>query len=444
MTEPSASSESASSENVHEPARIAALNRYSVLDTPPEEGFDRITRLVSEWLDVPISLVTLIDEGRQWFKSCVGLELMETDLEQSFCVHNMQEGVLMVIEDATLDPRFSDNPLVTGEPGIRFYAGAPLVSPDGHVLGSLCAIDTRPRVADEMNLEVLHDLASLVVDELELRVKNEALKERNEQVETLTRELQKADESDRSQLSHLLQEELQQVLQAARMKLENVLGHEALDGTVRDRLADVGTNLDDSIDVIQTLLARFAPPVGNQPLRDSLQWLALKMKDDHGLSVSLLGSGTLPMGDEMTKTLIYRLVRDLLTRIVKHANTTEARVHLVESAGHIRITVEDNCDGFDPLDEDGGQTRLRRVRRRVEELGGSVQVRTHPGTGTCVTVEIPQESATASSDAPLVPGLGFTVRADRMTNAAEGDDADDSTGNPSSPDPTVCGDGGAY
>jgi signal transduction histidine kinase len=404
-------------------ARLAALGRYDVLDTPPEEGFDRITRLVAEWLDVPIALVTLIGEGRQWFKSCVGVDFVETDLERSFCVHNMEPNALLVVEDATRDPRFSDNPLVSGEPGIRFYAGAPLVSPEGYVLGSLCAIDTHPRAAADMHLEVLHDLASLVVDALELRVKNEALRARNRQVRTLTRELQRADESDRSQLSHILQEELQQVLQAARMKLENVRGDAALAASAQDRLSDVAANLDDATDVVRTLLARFAPPVGNQPLRHSLEWLALKMGDDHGLNVSVLGCGGLWTGDESTKTLIYRLVRGLLLRVVRHADTDRARVHLVESTGHLRITVEDEGPGFDPLDEGNGAARFQRMRRQVEELGGHVQVRAHAGSGTCVTIEIPQTAASVSSDGPVRSGLGFTVRADRRPENGEAPDA---------------------
>jgi len=423
-------------------ARMAALDRYDVLDTPPEESFDRITRLVAEWLDVPIALVTLIDDKRQWFKACLGVDFLETDLEQSFCVHNMDEDVLMVVEDATADPWFADNPLVTGEPGIRFYAGAPLVSPDGYVLGSLCAIDTRPRVAADMKLEVLRDLASLVVDELELRVKNEALKERNRQVRTLTRQLQQADESDRSQLSHLLQEEVQQVLQAARMKLENASRHDSIAADARDRLADVSTNLDDAIDIIQTLLARFAPPVGNQPLRDSLQWLALKMRDDHGLSVSILGSGGHPIRDEQTKTVVYRLVRELLLHVVKNPNAEEAHVHIVESAGCLRITVDGDEGGFGALvDDEDGPTMLQQVRSRMEELGGRVQVRSHAGAGTCVMIEPPQCSPTEPVDLIVRPGLGVTERTDPLRDRAERDDTDQSAADsslvPNGPEPAM-------
>jgi signal transduction histidine kinase len=255
--------------------------------------------------------------------------------------------------------------------------------------------------------------------------------------------LQAAGESDRSQLSHLLQEEVQQVLQAARMKLENVSTQESLAPAARDRLADVSTNLDDAIDVIQTLLARFAPPVGNQPLRDSLQWLALKMQDNHGLNVSILGRGILPIHDEETKTLVYQLVRELLLRVVKSTNTAEARVHLVESAGHLRITVEDDGDGFDPLDDRDESTTLQRVRARVEDRGGRVQVRTHVGAGTCVRIEIPQPSSSESPDLIMRPGLGFTVRAERRTDAQRSpyDSAEEPTIGSSSSGSTVSGDG---
>lgn len=161
MSEPPASASEAQ--------RLAALRRYQILDTPPEDAFDRITRLVSHLLDVPIALITLLDHERQWFKSCIGLDTRETSREVAFCAYNLHDEEIMVVEDATRDERFADNPLVTGDPGIRFYAGAPLVTPDGHVLGSVCALDTEPRSISEAEAERLRDLAAMVVDKLELR-----------------------------------------------------------------------------------------------------------------------------------------------------------------------------------------------------------------------------------------------------------------------------------
>ena len=152
-----------------ETGRLAALDRYCVLDTPPEESFDRITRLAQSALNVPIVLVSLIDERRQWFKSRQGLDAPETPREISFCTHAIEQDGPYVVNHADKQPLFAQNPLVLCAPFIRFYAGIPLVTPDGHKIGTLCAIDTRPREFTNDQLSLLEDLARLVVDEMELR-----------------------------------------------------------------------------------------------------------------------------------------------------------------------------------------------------------------------------------------------------------------------------------
>jgi diguanylate cyclase (GGDEF)-like protein len=152
-----------------EEGRIAALQRYEVLDTPAEEPFDRITKLVQMVLDVPIATVSLIDADRQWFKSCVGVPGSGTPRDQAFCHYTIQTREPMNIPDATLDSRFAVNPLVTGEMHIRSYLGVPLSTPDGYNVGALCAIDTRPREFTAEQTAMLASFASLVVDELELR-----------------------------------------------------------------------------------------------------------------------------------------------------------------------------------------------------------------------------------------------------------------------------------
>ncbi len=149
--------------------RLRALEDYSVLDTLPESQFDAITRLASIVLDVPIALVTLIDADRQWFKSRHGLDAPETPRDVSFCGHAVAQEALLVVHDAILDARFADNPLVTGEPRVRFYAGFPLRNPEGFILGTLCAIDHVPRQPTPIQLEALQLLADQVMALLELR-----------------------------------------------------------------------------------------------------------------------------------------------------------------------------------------------------------------------------------------------------------------------------------
>jgi diguanylate cyclase (GGDEF)-like protein len=152
-----------------ETARMAALRRYDVLDTSAEAPFDKITNLVRAVLGVPISAVSLIDNDRQWFKSHPGLDVSETDRQVAFCDHTIRGREPMIVADASIDMRFRDNPLVTGDPNIGSYAGVPLQTPDGYNIGSLCAIDTCPREFDTAQIEILKGLAALVVDQLELR-----------------------------------------------------------------------------------------------------------------------------------------------------------------------------------------------------------------------------------------------------------------------------------
>jgi PAS domain S-box-containing protein len=154
-----------------EPRRLACLKSYGVLDSAPDPRFDRLTELCARLLDAPMATISLIDEKRQWFKSRQGVAATQTPRAHSFCAHvlTVAHDDVLVVEDATRDARFKDSPLVTGSPGVRFYAGAPLVTPDGHVLGALCINDVRPRPRPtDLQLDQLRSLAAAVMDQLEL------------------------------------------------------------------------------------------------------------------------------------------------------------------------------------------------------------------------------------------------------------------------------------
>lgn len=152
-----------------EVGRQCALDRLHVLDTPREPEFEKITRLVTTVFNVPIAAVTLIDRDRQWFKSVQGLDTTETTREVAFCDHTIRKTQCMNIADAKLDPRFAENPLVTGEPYIRSYLGAPIITADGYAIGALCAIDYQPRDFSPEQERMLGSFADLVMNELELR-----------------------------------------------------------------------------------------------------------------------------------------------------------------------------------------------------------------------------------------------------------------------------------
>ncbi|MDC0711086.1 GAF domain-containing sensor histidine kinase [Stigmatella sp. ncwal1] len=162
----------------NEEARLEALASHGILDTPPEQGFDDLTRLASQLCGTPVALVSLLDQGRQWFKARVGVDATETPRDFAFCAHAILQDELFVVPDAHLDERFQDNPLVVGEPHVRFYAGTPLKTVSGHNLGTLCVIDHVPRELKPEQAEALRLLGRQVESQLQLRLHAQELTRR--------------------------------------------------------------------------------------------------------------------------------------------------------------------------------------------------------------------------------------------------------------------------
>jgi GAF domain-containing protein len=160
-----------------EAARIAALNRYAILDSEPEQSFDDLVTLAAHICKVPMAMLSLVDDHRQWFKSKLGIPVTETPRDSSICAHAIQQGDLFIVPDTLLDPRFRDNPFVIGEPRIRFYAGAPLINEDGFALGTLCVVDREPRELDADQQDALNALGRLALRQMELRMNLRLLKD---------------------------------------------------------------------------------------------------------------------------------------------------------------------------------------------------------------------------------------------------------------------------
>ena len=178
---------------VNEEGRIAALEKYAILDTDPEQPFDDLTLLASFVCKTPIALISLVDEDRQWFKSHVGMDASETSRGIAFCSTAIMQSDVLVVPDALLDERFRDNPLVASDPHIRFYAGAPLINEDGYALGTLCVVDRTPRELAPEQREALKALSRLVLAQLEFRrnliLLKEALTDRTKEEHERQREL---------------------------------------------------------------------------------------------------------------------------------------------------------------------------------------------------------------------------------------------------------------
>lgn len=202
----------------NEKERIAKLKDYSILETPPEKDFDNITSIASYICDTPISLVTFIEEEKQWFKSNHGMEgTSGTERNVAFCAHaiNVPNEVLCV-EDARKDVRFKDNPSVLGDPNVIFYAGVPLVTGDGFALGTLCVIDSKPKKLDEKQLEALKGLAKQVMNLLDMRKANLELRKLNDDLKHLVDSVEDEIERIMNENTEKLKKNIQDLLAFSR------------------------------------------------------------------------------------------------------------------------------------------------------------------------------------------------------------------------------------
>jgi len=175
----------------NEEERLELLQQLDILDSLGEESYDFITKVAAEVFEVPIASITFVDEERQWLKSRIGLDIAQTPREHAFCTYNILDDEMLIVEDASTDPRFADNPFVTGEPNIRFYAGSPIQLRDDIFLGSVCILDTKPRQLDEKQKQILTSLGKQVSTLLQMRKVSEDLRQRTREVEHLQQLLPK-------------------------------------------------------------------------------------------------------------------------------------------------------------------------------------------------------------------------------------------------------------
>jgi GAF domain-containing protein len=178
----------------NEVERARSLALYDILDTLPERVFDEITLLASYICGCPIATISIIDKDRQWYKSRVGMNASETSRDISFCAHTIRQNEPLIVEDASTDPRFMDNPVVVNEPHVRFYAGVSLVNPEGFALGTLCVVDVQPRQLGEEQIVALDALSKHVMTHLELRRSEIDRKRAQDEIQRLNAQLQRAAE----------------------------------------------------------------------------------------------------------------------------------------------------------------------------------------------------------------------------------------------------------
>ncbi|MBD0390522.1 MAG: GAF domain-containing sensor histidine kinase [Nostoc sp. C3-bin3] len=358
----------------NETLRLQALRQYQILDTICEAAFDDLTRLAAQICGTPIALISLIDESRQWFKSKVGLDTESTSRDLAFCAQAiLQPHETLIIPDTLLDPRFATNPLVTSDPYIRFYAGAPLVTPEGYALGTLCVIDYVPRQLNLEQLEALQTLSRQVMTQMELK--------RNlYKLQRITSDEHKQVEYLISALSH----DLRTPLLATRGTLYAMLGGAfgSVSDTWRDVLEDCRQANEDLLKFVEVLLnvSRYKTEVNKSLKCEIISWKNIFLetiirsngtqKQKSAIRYKIGSSLPIVYGDALE---IQRVVQTLVDNALQVSNPDQEITLEVASFGveKIKISVRYNSLGIAPLDKESlfNSFIQGRGRNNLDKLG---------------------------------------------------------------------------
>jgi signal transduction histidine kinase len=385
---------------VRDPARLNALYRLGLLDSPAEENFDRLTRLVCHVLKVPVAQVTLVDANRQFFKSHCGMEepwasARETPLTHSFCQYVVAGGHPLMITDSREVPYLSDNPAVSELNAIA-YAGIPLTTPDGHVLGSFCVIHHEPHEWTETELGVLNDLAQSAISEIELKLRLSQLKEANEELHaynhTVAHDLKNPLSAIGSSAELLLRYEQHTISPKGRRWIENISGATVQMRRMIDQLLHL-TDLDTRINEIDEICVR--------------QVAQRVMERFPNCNIELVIASDLPKAvacEAWVAEVLANLISNAIKYIGKHNPQPRVMICGVRDGSQVRYEVQDNGIGIKPQDQqrlfemfsrvntieaEGLGLGLSIVRRLVTNMGGTVGVNSTPGQGSAFWFTLP-------------------------------------------------------
>lgn len=390
-----------------EPERLGALRRYEILDTPPDGSFDRLTAIAARHFRVPISIVTLVDHDRIWFKSQQGVPgVTQIDRVPGLCASAILQDDVWTVERADTDPRTLANPLVAGDFGLRFYAGAPLKTHDGHNLGTICVIDREPRTITPEERATLTDLASIVVDELELRLSARRESERLEQT--------RADFVVTA--SHELRTPLSAVYGAAKTLARTAA---SADGLERELIELIETQSERLSDIVTKIL--LAAQLENSELPPRLELLdadeIARQSLDLVRPLSTRHRFELELPDDLPRvvadeTHLRQALVNLLENAVKYSpDGGRVALELEARGGRLRFLVHDEGIGIPAADQrrifdrfvrldpqltggiSGTGLGLPITRDFVARMGGSLTVSSLPGRGSTFTVELPAAAA---------------------------------------------------
>lgn len=380
--------------------RLRALREYSILDTLPEQEFEDITKIASEICQTPISLITLIDSDRQWFKSRVGMNDSETHRNHAFCAHALNAPYdILEVKDSREDKRFSENPLVTGDPNVIFYAGVPLVNSDGYALGTICVIDMKPRELNEMQLNSLRALSNQVVKLFELRKANRLLEESKMEMIARNKDL----EQFAYVVSHDIKSPLRNITSLTTLLKSNLaekITEEELQ--IFDHLMNVTSRLKSLVDGIVEHYTGVNIDVNKKeiinvaPLIHDMIHL-LDPKQEHKICFTTDIEKIV-----INEVAIKQILINLISNAIKYNNKNVVRIDIaISSTPDLYIfTIKDNGLGIDKsqLDEVfnvfttlgekdrfnnvGTGIGLATVKKLIEKSGGTIRIESEVGVGS--------------------------------------------------------------
>jgi signal transduction histidine kinase len=389
-----------------EATRLKVLYDYDVLDTDAEKIFDDLTQLAAQICDTPITIISLIDADRQWFKSTVGLDVEETSRDIAFCAHAIHQQKIFEVEDTLKDKRFFDNPLVTSKPNIRFYAGTPLISPDGHAIGTLCVIDNKPNKLTQVQRHALEVLGRSVISQMELRRSIKALEQANEHKNEFL-----------SNMSHELRTPLNAIIGFSRLMLDDIkrhklptkfseyVGHIDYSGK---RLLSVVNSVIDLNKIEAGMMQVQIESVCIRELIKDLEGMLAIMANEKDVKFSVYVSDNLPAHLAIDQAKISQIITNLVQNAIKFTNSGHwVKVELSLNIEHFVITVADQGMGISSVDQtklfrkfqqvgqdkssEGSGLGLSIVQSLVELLGGTINVLSNLGKGSVFTVLLPQK-----------------------------------------------------
>jgi two-component sensor histidine kinase len=360
----------------NEPQRMAAVKRYNILDTPADGSFDRVTAIAARRFNVPISIISIVDNDRIWFKSHHGVDVPQIDREAGLCASAILKGEPHILLDASKDIRSLANPLVAGDFGLRFYAGVPLTTSDGYNLGTLCVIDREPRPVTQEQIEDLKDLAAMVMDQLEFRL-------------SAMRALAKADKALEQanllarEIDHRVMNSLQFV--SAMLRLEGKGAGEAASGHLDAAASRVAA--------VARVHRHFhlENDVAQVPALAYLRRLCDDLSGIFGVPVEVDGEADLLPTTSIQP--VGLIVNELVTNAAKHGAGVINVTYKAGDAGRELIVCDQGeglPDGFD-LPRNVNGLGMKIVDVLAKQLGGAVAARANPsGTGACFAVTFPR------------------------------------------------------